>query len=62
MGIAIVPASLQNLQRKGVIYPTLQEPTPQAEIAVISRSNDASPVLQQFLNLVSLEGSLILKN
>lgn len=62
MGIAIVPASLQNLQRTGVIYRTIQESTPQAEIAIIWRSNDSSPVLQQFLNLVTLEGSLILEN
>jgi DNA-binding transcriptional LysR family regulator len=62
MGIAIVPASLQNLQRTGVIYRTIQESTPKAEIAVIWRSKDASPVVQQFLNVVTLEASLTLKS
>lgn len=52
IGIALVPASLQNLQRTGVIYRAIQEATPQAEIAVIWRCNDLSPVLQQFLKVV----------
>lgn len=52
IGIALVPASLQNLQRTGVIYRAIQEATPQAEIAVIWRCNDSSPVLQQFLKVV----------
>lgn len=57
IGIALVPASLQNLQRTGVIYRTIQEVTPKAEIAVIWRSNDLSPVLQQFINIVIASNS-----
>jgi DNA-binding transcriptional LysR family regulator len=52
IGIALVPASLQNLQRTGVIYRAIQEATPQAEIAIIWRRNELSPVLQQFLKIV----------
>ena len=52
IGIALVPASVQNLQRRGVIYKAIQEATPKAEIAVIWRSNDLSSVLHQFLNVV----------
>jgi len=52
IGIAWVPASVQNLQRRGVIYKAIQEATPKAEIAVIWRSNDLSSVLHQFLSVV----------
>jgi DNA-binding transcriptional LysR family regulator len=52
MGIALVPISLQNLQRTGVVYKTLQEPTPQAAIALIWRQSDTSPTVQRFLATV----------
>jgi hypothetical protein len=37
MGVAIVPASLQNLQRKGVVYKSLAEVTPLVAIALVWR-------------------------
>lgn len=49
MGIAIVPASLQNLQRTGVVYRPVQEQTPKAAIALVWRHQDASPTVQHFL-------------
>jgi DNA-binding transcriptional LysR family regulator len=52
MGIALVPISLQNLQRTGVVYKTLLEPTPQAAIALIWRRWDTSPTVQRFLAAV----------
>ncbi|HEY9645559.1 MAG TPA: LysR family transcriptional regulator [Chroococcidiopsis sp.] len=52
LGIAIVPVSLQNLQRTGVVYRPLQEPTPEAAIAVVWRSPDVSPTVQRFLQVV----------
>ncbi len=52
VGVALVPASLQNLQTRGVTYKPLQELTPEIEIALTWRRNDLSPVLQKFLNLV----------
>lgn len=51
-GVALVPASLQNLQRTGVAYKPLQEPTPEIEISLAWRRDDSSPVLQKFLNSV----------
>lgn len=51
MGIALVPASLQNLQRVGVVYKSLQEPTPQVETAMLWRDDADSPVLDQFLQV-----------
>lgn len=49
IGVAIVPLSLQNLQRTGVVYRELQEPTPKAAIALLTRQSDPSPTVQQFL-------------
>lgn len=53
MGIAIVPISLHHLQRTGVVYKPLVEPTPKAEIALIWKKNDSSPTVQQFLTVVA---------
>lgn len=53
MGIAIVPVSIQNLQRTGVAYRHLREPTPEAAIAVVWRHQDTSPTVRQFLNVVN---------
>ncbi|WP_315874691.1 LysR family transcriptional regulator [Thermocoleostomius sinensis] len=51
IGVAIVPISLQNLQRTGVIYKPLQEPTPKAEIAIAWRRSDVSPIVERFLEI-----------
>ncbi len=60
MGVAIVPESLQNLQRTGVVYKSLQEPTPQVAIVMIWRRNDTSPTVQRFLEIVRQD--LLCKN
>jgi len=52
LGVAIVPASLRHLQRTGVVYKTLQEPTPMAEIAMIWRCTQPSPTVQRFTGVV----------
>jgi DNA-binding transcriptional LysR family regulator len=52
MGIAIVPASLQNLQRTGVVYKALQDPIPQVEINMIWQRHNSSPTVQRFLEIV----------
>ncbi len=51
-GVALVPASLQNLQRVGVIYRRIQGATPAAELAMIWRKNASLPVLQTFMAVV----------
>lgn len=53
IGVAIVPISLQNLQRTGVVYRRLQEPTPKAAIAVVWQQHDASPIVDRFLEVVA---------
>jgi DNA-binding transcriptional LysR family regulator len=54
IGIALVPVSLQNMQRIGVVYRSLEEPTPYAEVAVIWRTDDPSAIVQRFLNIVEV--------
>ncbi|RCJ25283.1 LysR family transcriptional regulator [Nostoc sp. ATCC 43529] len=52
MGIAIVPSSLQNLQRTGVVYRSFEEKTPLVETAIVWREEDITPVLKEFLQVV----------
>jgi DNA-binding transcriptional LysR family regulator len=51
LGIAFVPASLQNFHRSGVIYRPLQEQTSQTGLYLAWRQYDSSPVIRAFLNL-----------
>ncbi|MCU0542904.1 MAG: LysR family transcriptional regulator [Oscillatoriaceae cyanobacterium Prado104] len=48
MGVAIVPASMRNFERRGVVYKYLSEPSPMVSIALIWR-NKPSPAVQRFL-------------
>ncbi|RUT10227.1 hypothetical protein DSM106972_007220 [Dulcicalothrix desertica PCC 7102] len=52
VGIAIVPYSLQNLQRAGVVYRAFKEKTPLVETAVVWRQEQMTPVLREFLRIV----------
>jgi DNA-binding transcriptional LysR family regulator len=52
MGVSIVPASMQSLQRVGVVYRPLQPPVSTTDLAVLWRKNDLSPVLASFLKIV----------
>jgi DNA-binding transcriptional LysR family regulator len=51
MGVAIVPTSLQNLQRRGVVYKPLRQETPQAAIALIYKKADETPAVLRFLEI-----------
>jgi DNA-binding transcriptional LysR family regulator len=52
VGITLTAASMANLQRPGVVYKSLREPTPELETAVAWRNNMASPVVRGFLDVV----------
>ncbi len=53
IGVALVPASLQNLNRKGVVYREVQDLMPIVEMGVVwRRDDDTDPVLNSFLNVV----------
>jgi len=55
LGIALLPASVANLQRAGLVLLPLQEPAPRTELAVVSRRDDPSPVLANFLAIVQAQ-------
>lgn len=55
LGIALLPASVQHLHRPGLVYRPLREPAPRTELAVVSRQDDPSPVLENFLAIVQAQ-------
>ncbi|MGG1944600.1 LysR substrate-binding domain-containing protein [Trinickia sp. NRRL B-1857] len=52
MGVALVPQSLRNLRRTGVVYRPLAERTPLVETGLVWRTADVSPVLAGFIDIV----------
>ncbi|MEM9485977.1 MAG: LysR substrate-binding domain-containing protein [Cyanobacteria bacterium P01_F01_bin.116] len=50
MGVAIVPESLRNLQRQGVCFVGFEETTPQAEVCIVWKQDQAAPVVQKFIH------------
>lgn len=60
MGIALVPASMQNLRRKGVQYRRLRHPQKNLlDIGVLTRSEPARPVLRHFLQTLTETAELL---
>ena len=57
IGVAIVPASLQHLQRTGVVYKIVQEPTPEVALNMIWRQDDISPTVQRFIEVVRIRAN-----
>ncbi|MUG98840.1 LysR family transcriptional regulator [Scytonema sp. UIC 10036] len=53
MGVAIVPSSLQNLQRTGLVYRAIAHQTPLIETAIVWREKEETPVVRQFLKVVN---------
>src|SRR5262249_5674516 len=54
LGICLVPASVQRMNLDGVVYRRLTGAhRPKASLSLASRRGDPSPVLRQFLNLVT---------
>jgi DNA-binding transcriptional LysR family regulator len=52
LGIALLSASVQQFQRPGVVYRTLQPSTPKVALALAWRHDDPSAVLQAFIEVV----------
>jgi DNA-binding transcriptional LysR family regulator len=52
IGVTLVPASLQNLQRTGVVYKHVEGMWPEIELGVVWSRGDPSPVLRAFLGVV----------
>ncbi|MGF6843651.1 DNA-binding transcriptional LysR family regulator [Paraburkholderia youngii] len=52
MGVALVPQSLRNLRRTGVVYRPLSESVPAIETGLVWRTDEVSPVLAGFIDIV----------
>ena len=50
-GVALVPASLRNLRRKGVVYKPVGGLTPTVELGMVWRKDDRGAVLNSFLSV-----------
>jgi len=53
LGVALIPASLTNLQRTGVTYKTLQGGSPLTEVHLAWRRGDDLPVLRVFVEVAA---------
>lgn len=51
LGVALIPASLTNLRRTGVIYKPLKQQTPLTEIHLAWRRGDELPALRVFVDV-----------
>ncbi|KWK11171.1 LysR substrate-binding domain-containing protein [Burkholderia stagnalis] len=57
MGVALVPQSLRNLRRTGVVYRPLAGGTPVVETGLVWRTGDVSPVLAGFIDIVRAQAN-----
>lgn len=49
LGVALVPASVQRVHRRGVEYRALAGNAPRADVYIVQRKDNASPVLRAFI-------------
>jgi DNA-binding transcriptional LysR family regulator len=54
IGISILPASVQNLRRKGVVYRPIQEQTLTTQLAAVWLHDNTSPILKKFLDFMKI--------
>ena len=57
LGASLLPSSIRNLRRAGVVYRPLMPPVPRVELAVAYRRDERSAVLPAFLELVRVVAS-----
>lgn len=53
LGVALVPASLRNLSRAGVVYKPVRGLSPAVEMGVVWRRDERNPVVDSFLKVVN---------
>jgi DNA-binding transcriptional LysR family regulator len=51
IGVALLPASLRNLHRKGVVYKSVLGLSPTVELGVVWRPDNSGAVLRSFLQV-----------
>jgi DNA-binding transcriptional LysR family regulator len=54
VGVALLPANAKNLQRKGVVYRTIQGEVTTVKMDVVWRRNDTSVILNNFLEITKV--------
>ena len=59
MGVALVPQSLRNLRRTGVVYRPLSESVPAIETGLVWRTAEVSPVLAGFIDIVRAHAATV---
>ncbi len=52
IGLALLPASIQMVQRTGVVYVPLKKPVPTSALNAAYRADDSSPALRAFLEIM----------
>ncbi len=52
LGVTLLPASIRNLRRTGVVYRPLASAAPEVELAVVYRHDERSPTVPAFVDLV----------
>ena len=52
MGLSLVPASMQTVRWKGIVYRPVQDRTPHADLTVAWRRDEASAVVKTFVGVV----------
>ena len=59
LGVSLVPASLRNLRRPGIVYKTLSTPTAEIEISLAIRKGENDPVETSFIEVaLKIAGAL----
>ncbi|MEM5340108.1 LysR family transcriptional regulator [Paraburkholderia azotifigens] len=59
MGVALVPQSLRNLRRTGVVYRPLREAVPAVVTGLVWRTAEVSPVLAGFIDIVHAHAGML---
>ncbi|HTI18684.1 MAG TPA: LysR family transcriptional regulator [Trinickia sp.] len=59
MGVALVPQSLRNLRRTGVVYRPIAGGAPIVETGLVWRTADVSPVLAAFIEIVRAHAAIM---
>ncbi|MEX3931102.1 LysR family transcriptional regulator [Paraburkholderia phymatum] len=59
MGVALVPQSLRNLRRTGVVYRPLRESVPAVVTGLVWRTAEVSPVLAGFIDIVRAHADVL---
>jgi DNA-binding transcriptional LysR family regulator len=58
LGIAIVPASIRHLKRKGVVYRSFKEETPLVRVIAVWSCDQSSVAIKNFVNMTQIAAAV----